>query len=470
VSHLAGLARARLEKLHRQRGGRVELAPMADWVVRLNPGYSRPYHLQRLYDLLDNWQTRPFRALVSIPPRHSKTESCLAFYAKALREDPTRLHTYITYSGNLAKSKSRRAQAVAKRAGVKLAGKAWYEWTTPEGGGLKATSVTGELTGHGITGVGVIDDPVKDRLQAESPVWRERFKEFFTDTFMSRVQPGASVLVMHTRWHPDDPIGWLSREQAGEWEVITFPALSEDEEERALWPEVMPREFLLDKRRIVGEYTWASLYQGRPRPRGGAVFGPAHVYEKLPGAYRVAIGLDLAYSEKKASDWSVLVVMVEAGGVMHVKEVVRVQIAPPQFLELCKHYRTLYPAARWRWYAAGTELGSGAFLRQAGIPLECVPPAGDKFVRAIPYAASWNAGRVLVPGHEVAHPRGGTYLEGSEKAAPWLDAFLAEHANFTGVKDPHDDIVDAAVAAHDILASRPTSLSEEWKKPAGRRM
>ena len=55
-------------------------------------------------------------------------------------------------------------------------------------------------------------------------------------------------------------------------------------------------------------------------------------------------------------------------------------------------------------------------------------------MRAVKYAAAWAAGKILLP-----------------ESAPWLDAFVSEHLSFTGIKDKHDDIVDAAVAAFDEL-------------------
>ena len=69
------------------------------------------------------------------------------------------------------------------------------------------------------------------------------------------------------------------------------------------------------------------------------------------------------------------------------------------------------------------------------MPLQILPPKGDKFVRAQNYAAEWNAGNILVP-----------------KFAPWLDAFLSEHAGFTGKDGDEDDQVDAAVACNDVLS------------------
>jgi predicted phage terminase large subunit-like protein len=87
-----------------------------------------------------------------------------------------------------------------------------------------------------------------------------------------------------------------------------------------------------------------------------------------------------------------------------------------------------------RWYAAGTEKGAGDFIRAQGVPLRTEAPRGDKFVRAQPVAAAWNAGKVLLPTH-----------------GAWLDDFCTELASFTGVNDAHDDMIDALAPAFDLL-------------------
>src|SRR5688500_16480869 len=153
---------------------------------------------------------------------------------------------------------------------------------------------------------------------------------------MTRVEPGGSVFVCQTRWHPDDLSGVLIKRG---WPYVKLPAL--DEAGTALWPERWPADALQKRREEVGPYVWASLYQGEPRPRGGAVFGDAWGYEKLPAqGYRVGIGLDLAFTKKTASDYSVLVVMLHHAGFFYVVDVVRAQTRAPDFTEVVRNYRT----------------------------------------------------------------------------------------------------------------------------------
>src|SRR5690606_18685649 len=197
----------------------------------------------------------------------------------------------------LANSKSRTARRLAVDAGVSLAddAKTVSEWRTPEGGGLLATGVGGPLTGQGITGLGIIDDPLKNRLEAESALMRDRIWEWFTDVSASRLDPGASAIVVATRWHSDDLSGRLI---ADGWEYVNLPAINDDGQ--ALWPERYDLERLREIEKQVGAYTWASLYQGQPVPRGGAVFDGVTTYDALPeGPYRAAVGFDARSEERR---------------------------------------------------------------------------------------------------------------------------------------------------------------------------
>jgi predicted phage terminase large subunit-like protein len=424
------------------------------FVPWLTSTYQPPRHLGALVERLEAMVAgKPQRLVVHAPPRHGKTELLLHFIAWVLWRRPELQMAYCSYGADITRSKSRVAMGFVQRLGVQLATENVTEWLTPQRGGLRAKSVTEGLTGHAVN-LGIIDDPVKGRLQAESSRMRDRLKDWAESEFLTRLEPGASAVCTMTRWHPDDLAGWLIREKG--WEELRLPALTDGDV--ALWPERWSPEALKTRRAEVGEYTWASLFQGVPRPRGGAVFGDPEAYEALPATYRIAIGLDFAYSKRTSSDWSVAVVMAECAGYFYVLDVLRAQQRAPEFSAALRPYRVRYPTARWRWYAAGTETGVADFLRPmlagAGekrpdgsafspVPLEVLAPHGDKFTRAIPYAAAWNARKVLLP---------------EDAAARWVDELVAEHSSFTGVNDAHDDIIDAAVAAFDVLATAPVSF------------
>jgi predicted phage terminase large subunit-like protein len=407
---------------------------LLDFVPRITPRWESPRHLQAIADALHSSETEPVRALVSVPPRHGKTELLLHAIAWWLRRHPEQTVVYASYSADIARSKSRLARDYARAAGVRIRedSSALTEWRTPEGGGLLATGVGGPLTGHGCHLL-IVDDPHKNRQEAESQTVRDSVHGWFTSTALSRIEPGGAALVVHTRWHPDDLIGRLQNDSETSWSTINLPAINVDG--NALWPSRWPVEAIQKRCAEVGEYDAASLYYGNPRPKGGIVFGDPVYYDQAPtSGYRVGIGLDLAYSKRTKSDYSVAVVLLEKCGVFYVTDVIRKQVRSDEFAAFLGALRDRYRGVLPRWYCSGTEVGVADLLRSLGCPVSAITTSADKFVRAQPCAAAWNASKVQVP-----------------QNAPWLPTFLAEVLGFTGVNDPHDDQVDSLAAAFDSI-------------------
>lgn len=464
------MAQSRLVRMRTSQAVEERAGDLQSWVPKLSPKYLKPAHLKKLTDLIEAAvRGEPQRVVIHAPPRHAKTETVLHSISWGLKRRPELKFGYGSYNNRIALAKSRVARDLTVRAGIQLAKNASNEWRTPQEGGLLAGGVGSGFTGFGLD-IAFLDDVFKDRVEAESANRRETVDGWYRDVIETRIEPGGSVFVFMTRWHPDDLSGRLIKEG---WPYICLPALEQDAEgnEHPLWGERWSLEALQEKRLRLGPYSFESLYQGAPRPRGGSVFGDSIGYDEPPFQGRFSIGVDLAYSEKTSSDWSVIVVMKEDKGLKYVVDVARVQMRPPQFLELAKQFRKRYPTARWRWYASGTEQGAASFMRK-DVPIEVLTPRGDKFTRAIPYAAAWNARRVLVPGGSRWEP--GIGAQDAEPPPPWLEEFLSEHADFTGVKDPHDDQVDAAVAAFDLLddgtSSKYESFSDRGIETRGRRM
>lgn len=409
---------------------------LADFVPRITPHYQAPLHLAPLLERLEASQHQEIRAVIHAPPRHVKTDTILNAFAWLLGKAPERTHAFVTYSADLSRSKSRKARTLAKTAGVQIAGdaKSLSEWRTTSGGGLLATGVGGPLTGQGVTGLLVVDDPVKNRVEAESEATRESVWEWFNDVAYTRLEPGASCLVVMTRWHPQDLAGKLIEEKG--WEYIKLPAI--DGDGKALWPGQFSVERLEAIREQLGEYSFSSLYQGEPRSRGGQVFSDVRTYNELPtSGFRVSLGVDCAYTKKKTSDYSTIITLIEHGGLFYVADVQRLQVAVPVFKTRIDAVKARHTKPRTRWYTSTTEAGLADML---GVFPKLAKE--DKFVRAQPVAAAWNAGKVLVPTH-----------------APWLDAFLAEVLGFTGVNDDHDDQVDGLAAAYDEFVEPAASYS-----------
>ncbi len=428
------------------------------FIPRITPGYAPPLHLAPLVEELERSRREPVRIVCHAPPRHGKTDTVLRAIAWILRANPKAVCGYASYGADLSYSKSRVARGLARDAGVQLADDAQgvKEWRTTAGGGLLATGVGGPFTGHGVNFL-FVDDPLKNRLEAESSVKRRNLVDWWQDVAFTRLEPNGSAFVFATRWHPDDLSGHLIRQG---WKYIRLPAI--DDSGAALWPERFDVAALNERRSVVGEYTWASLFQGLPRPRGGSVFNAEpRLYTaealaeilKSPSGWRKAIGLDFAYTKKTSADHSAAVlglgVTVDKRRLTYVLKVVRRQVEQRIFAGDVAKLQGEHPGASALAYVSGIEKQAGdgveKFFATHGARIEAKIAVGDKFTRAQPYAASWNDGRVLLPA--------------DTDAEPWVNQFLAEHIGFTGSDDDEDDQVDAGAAMHDKLARFSTAIA-----------
>jgi predicted phage terminase large subunit-like protein len=452
--------------------------PLLDFVPRITPKYMAPHHLSNVARKLERFREEPFEFVFSVPPRHGKSELVLHWIIWALLRNPGLQIAYITYNHTQARRQAQKCRRMAAAAGLRFVNRSDSEWRLEGGGKVVWEGIQGSLTGQGYDVI-IIDDPVKNRAEAESPTMRERAWAFYQNDCVTRLEPGSSFLCIQTRWHEDDLAGRLTKaDPEEEWEgleYINIPAIQNegvDGAEVALWPERWPLDALHKRRLRVGSYGWASLFQGHPVPRGAQVFQDATYFTELPTeGYRVGQGLDLAYTQKKHSDFSVLVTMmrvlmwVQRPGEQgehqeewfYVRHVLRRQVRAPAFKDEVRMRRAMWPAAPCRMYAAGTELGALDFFSKdevvngkvvsRGIKLEVLPPRGDKHARALDFAQAWNEGRVLVPDPSL--------LEQNPDEYDWLPDYLDVLKSFTGVKDAHDDDVDASVAAYDVLAQPP---------------
>lgn len=376
-----------------------------------------------------------------------------------IRKYPEKRHAYITYSLGRARRIAKKVKKLLAGSGIVVGG-TLDAMELPGGGQCIFTSIDGGITGEPVDGVAIIDDPFKNRKEVDSQARRGVVEDSYRDAIETRVHPGASIFLLATRWHPNDLSGTLIAEG---WEYINLPAIAEGSSDpngrepgEPLFPGMWPLEALERKRKAVGDFTWAALYQGRPRPRGGKVFHEPTYYEKLPMQFRGGFGLDLAYSAKTSSDWSICVEMwreeaQQKAGLpkFYIRWVDRKQVEAPLFTLTLKARHALHKAWRFFWRRAGTEKGSASFLKKANLPIDEQTPPGDKFVCAQEYAAAWNDGRVLVPSEDafagdLTFSRGGPLDE-------WLYAFLDVHANFTGVGNEKDDDVDAGATIFDNL-------------------
>jgi hypothetical protein len=392
------------------------------------------------------------RLLFSVPVQHGKTEIVKALIVWAMLRMPERRHAYATYESSRAYRVSNSIKALASRAGITTAGSRAF-WQNEHGGSLVATGIGGPLTGEPIDGLLVIDDPHKNRREAESAVRRRDVDDWYRSTAETRTHPGASVIGVHSRWHPEDYIG-MRLVEGGEWSYLNLPAINDGSDTRrplgaALWASARPLEWLEKKRVRLGEYDWESLFQGRPRPRGSSVFdGDVHFYDEPPRlGYTIGIGADLAYSAKKTSDWSVLIVLaacvVDGNPRYYVLDLIRLQGPTAAFVNQTRRIAARWPGIIWNWRTGGQESEIATLLRGEphNLPLFDEHAGADKFINAQPVAGAWNRGEIWLPSDKARR-----HLDAD---ISWVEPLISEVKGFTGLGDTYDDQVDALGTAYD---------------------
>lgn len=412
---------------------------LLDFIPHTSKKYQAPTHLAPLLNRFERaLNGEPQFVVCHAPPRHGKTEALMHFVGWGLMKRPDLVFSYTTYGASLANRKVRKMRSIFKRVGVRFVSDSLADMRTEEQGGLIAGGIKGPLVGEGIN-IALIDDPVKNMAEAYSALDRANKEDWFESALDTRIEPGGSVFLFMQRWHPDDLAAYLIKTH--KFEYLRFPAINAKGE--ALWPQRWPAGCQRFERAKRLKHVWEALYQGEPKPRGQAVFDDCHTYSALPKVFQSGWGVDLSYSAKTRSDWSIAIRLLKAihtdgKPIFYVANVVRRQVRVPVFRHLCAQLHLKdQGAVGWRWYTSTTEQGVADLFASGEedyVPLTPILAQGDKLIRAGPVAEAWNAGRVLVP----------------ENAA-WLNDFLAVVTGFTGVNDAHDDDVDALAAAFDEL-------------------
>lgn len=222
------------------------------------------------------------RLMIFMPPRHGKSElASRRFPAWYLGKNPKAEIIAASYNSDLAADfgrdvraivAGRDSQAVFPGVALRQDSKAADRWHTNAGGAYRAAGVGTAMTGRGADLL-LIDDPVKDREEADSELRRDRVWDWYRSTAYTRLSPDGRIVVIQTRWHEDDLSGRLLEQAANDgdqWEVLSLPAVLTNGE--ALWPERFPLERLDAIKRTIGPREWSALYMQRPQPDEGTFF------------------------------------------------------------------------------------------------------------------------------------------------------------------------------------------------------
>jgi len=289
---------AATELLLRRKGRRDLLT----FTKHTHPAYMVGWHHRKICDALERVERGECdRLMIFAPPRHGKSELVsLRFPAWYIGKNPSKQIICTSYNDELASGFGRQVRNIIDDEkyqrffpGLKLSpdAKAANRWHTTDGGIYISAGVGGTLSGRG-GHIVIVDDPMKNREEAESKRLRDRLWNIYDSDIQSRLMPGGALVIMHTRWHPDDLAGRLLEKEldgtGDKWEVICLPAIMHEgtNRERTLWPEAFPLEAMQRRRKSTEKRTWVSLYQQKPQADGGDYFErawyPRHVIGSHP--------------------------------------------------------------------------------------------------------------------------------------------------------------------------------------------
>ena len=424
------------------------------FVVGVMPKFDFSDHHDVICRELMSLESRQIeRLLIEAPPRHSKTLlTSTLFVAWYLGRNPTHEVILATYSqeraDDLGKAlrdviRSEAYKAIFPSVALRRDSQSVSDLALESGGAIHAVGVGGALTGRGAH-LMVIDDPIKDRKDADSPTMRRRLMDWYSSVASTRLYPDAVIVIMATRWHKDDLTGQILEADPRHalWKEIRMPAICDDAERdpvqrqygAALWPKWFPVEKLNAIRNDppgMIDRDWFALYQQRPVAETGDEFQRAWFEARWNDPLPVVLNM---YG---CSDFGV----TEAGdptehGIFGIDPLYRIYVVdwwsgkatPDVWIE-----RMLDLSQKWkvrRWFGEGGVIRHAVNPlltrrmreRQVFVPLKWLNPIGNKTMRAQGFRGRAAAGTVLFPKRQ------------------WADAVIDQLCEFPAGK--HDDKVD----------------------------
>ncbi len=442
---------SKMELARRHYVNYVEYVHQGVWV--------RAAHLKLVCDELDKVVSgETNRLMIFMPPRHGKSMTVTkTFPSYFLGRYPDKRVIEVSYGSELAEEFGESNRSKVSKFGKGLFGievsqtqATKTNWNIQDHfGGMVSVAVGGPITGKGADLL-IIDDPIKNRMEAESEASRKHLIAEYQSSIRTRVQAGGAIIIILTRWQENDLAGFLldkAKESGEEWKVISLPAICEDEEHdllhrkkgQALWPEGgYDEKWAEEIKRDVGSYDWASLFQQRPAPVEGGMFkrGYWKYYKVLPSKFeQIVQSWDCTFKDKKESDYVVGQVWGKIGADRYLIDQVRGKMSFTETMQAMRQLTAKYPKA-YKKLIENKANGPAVIdvLKHEIAGLTPVEPEGGKVVRAYAAMPVVESGNVYIPDPTIAS---------------WVFDFVEEFAVFPN--GLNDDQVDAMTQANTYL-------------------
>lgn len=434
--------------------------------------YQVNWHHRELCKVLDKFINGEIRRLmVFMPPRHGKSELVsrrLPAYILGIQPDSRIIAT--SYGASLAGRLNRDVQRIIDSdryselfpdttlSSSNIRTLAYNNWLrnseifeiVERKGAYIGAGIGGAITGEGFN-YGIIDDPIKNKEEAESETYREKVWEWYTSTFYTRQEKDASILITMTRWHDEDLAGKLLKQarqdpNADQWVVVEFPAEKYQESDNdprkigeSLWKGKYNKETLTKIKASISLREWYSLFQQSPKKQEGNMFKREwfEIVDEAPaGIYPVRYWDFAATKESKKNkdpDWTAGGKIGVKDGIYYILDIQKKRGTPKEIEELTKQVAAI-DGKRVKIYMEQEGGASGKqtvdyYTRQVLNEYAAygVTSTGSKVQRAIPLSGQAEAGNVkLVKGK-------------------WNKDFLDEIEDFPD--GSHDDQVDSVSGA-----------------------
>ena len=423
-----------------------------DFITYTMPDFEvNPHHL-KIAEYVEAFINRDIKNLIiSCPPRHGKSEMVSRrLPAYLFGKNPNNKIISASYSADLSSRMNRDVQRIIdsdryrdlfsntnlNSKTVRIGAANNYVRNSDmfeivgKQGVYRSTGVGGGITGMGCD-FAIIDDPIKDHEEANSPRIRQKIWDWYVSTLLTRVEGNGGVLVCQTRWHLDDLVGRLEDDKS--FEVLNLKAI--DIDGNALWPSRYDIEFLNERKKQLGTQTFESLYQQSPIIDGGNIIKSDWINESTvwPNCNEYIQSWDLAFKGKSNSDYTVGQVWGRSGMNFYLIDQFRGKWDFVETIKQIKRMTAKYPKAVAKLIedkANGPALISSLKGEISG--LIAVNPKGDKISRLHAVSPLFEAGNVFI-----------------NEDLKDLYEFTDELVSFPSSK--HDDQVDAMTQALSYL-------------------
>lgn len=432
----------------------------------VDPQYDQQWFHKLIADKCQDLYEGKFKKLmIFLPPQNGKTTIVTKnFPAWCLGKDPNLKIAGCSYAADLAEKFCRDLQRNIESDNykrifnnIKIGGDGYVKTldmfeVNGSKGFYKAVGVGGGITGTPVD-IGIIDDPIKDAMEAYSPTYRNRVWEWYNSAFLTRLHNDSKQILMMTRWHEDDLAGRLLKHEPGEWEVIILPAIKENDKYsydireigQSLWEDKHSLERLrLSEKR--SPRTFSSLYQQRPSADEGTIvkrdwFNIISVdrYNSISKNKAPQFFVDTAFTKDNNNDPSAIISCIELNGDIYIRNAKKVRYEFPEFIRFLKAWtieNNYHNGSAIRIEPKANGLSVIQQLkRETPLNITNTPtPTESKETRL-------NANSITIECGHVYLVDGG-----------WIDEFIDEVCGFPS--KPHDEYVDLLNYAIDYMQGK----------------